>query len=157
MCFFYGVVILKEKVCCFFGHHDTSDNIRDLLCEQVETLIKNGAENFYIGNHGHFDFLALGVLRQMKEKYPHITYAVVLSRMPDRHTDEYLYYKPEESLFPDGLEKVPKRYGILWRNDWMLKQSDTVVCYVNHYLGGAGRMLEKALKQGKNIINLSKT
>ena len=147
--------MLKGKVCCFFGHHDTSENIRNLLSEQVETLIKSGTEIFYMGNHGHFDFMALGVLREMKGKYPQISYTVVLSRMPDRPVDEYSYFSPEESLFPDGLEKVPRRFGILWRNDWMLKQSDIVICYVTHYFGGAGKMLEKAVKQEKTIINLA--
>ena len=38
----------------------------------------------------------------------------------------------------------------------MLKQSDIVVCYAYHHLGGAGQMVEKAEKQGKRIINIAK-
>ncbi len=37
----------------------------------------------------------------------------------------------------------------------MLKQSDIVICYVRHHLGGAGRMEEKATKQKKRVINLA--
>lgn len=153
---FYGGIFLEEKVCCFFGHHDATDDIKDKLRQEIRAQIVNEkVQKFYVGNHGHFDYMVLEVLREMKNEFPNINYAVVLAYMPDRPADEYSYYKPEESLFPDGLEKVPRKYGILWRNDWMLKQSDTVICYVWHYIGGSGRMIEKAVKQGKKIINLS--
>ncbi len=143
-------------ICCFFGHHDTTENIRGILCEQVQSLIKNeGVNRFYVGTHGHFDYMAIDTLRQMKEQYPHISYDVVLAYMPDYSPQEYSYIKPSETIYPDGLEKVPRRFAINWRNDWMLKQSDIVICYVRHHLGGAGRMEEKATKQKKRVINLA--
>lgn len=92
----------------------------------------------------------------MKERYPHISYAVVFAYMPNTSPDEYSYIKSNETIYPDGLEKVPRRFAINWRNDWMLKQSDIVVCYVRNHLGGAGRMEEKATKQKKRVINLAK-
>ena len=156
VCFFYGGIVLKETVCCFFGHRDTPDDIKDKLRQEVRFLIiKENARKFYVGNQGHFDYMAFTVLREMKSEFPVIDYAVVLAYMPDRPVYEYSYFKPEESLFPDGLEKVPRKYGILWRNDWMIKKADTVICYVNHYFCGAGSMIEKAQKKGKRIINLA--
>ena len=147
---------MKETV-CFFGHHDTTDDIKDRLRQEIRFLIINeNARQFYVGNHGRFDYMVIEVLREIKEEFPGITYAVVLAYMPDRPTDEYSCFSPEESLFPDGLEKVPRKFAVLWRNDWMLKQSDTVVCYVYHAFGGSGRMVEKALKQRKRVINLAK-
>ena len=156
MCFFYGGIALKETVCCFFGHRDTTDDIKDKLRQEIRSLIINeNTRKFYVGNHGHFDYTVLKVLREMKTEFPSIDYAVVLSRMPDRPADEYAHFTPEESLFPDGLEKVPRKFGILWRNNWMLKRADTVICYVLHYSGGSGRMIEKAQKLGKTVINLA--
>lgn len=148
---------MKETVCCFFGHRDASDDIKENLRKEIRSLIVNqNAQMFYIGNHGHFDYIVLKVLREMKNEFPNINYGVVLAYMPERPKDEYSYYTTEESILPEGLEKVPKKFAILWRNDWMLKKSDTVICYVYHYGGGSGIMIEKALKQGKKIINLAK-
>ena len=152
---FIRVIIMSEKVCCFFGHRDTPESIRDLIYSKVKELIKSGTTIFYVGNHGHFDYMVLKVLREMKKEFPGIDYAVVIAYMPDRPADEYSYFTPEESLFPDGLEKVPRKFGILWRNDWMLKEADTVVCYVKHYYGGAGKMFQKAQKRQKKVINLA--
>ena len=58
-------------------------------------------------------------------------------------------------MSPEGLEAVPKRFAISLRNDWMLKQSQIVVCYVWHSMGGSGKFVEKAERQGKRIINLA--
>ena len=35
VCFFYGGIILKETVCCFFGHHDATDEIKDKLLDLI--------------------------------------------------------------------------------------------------------------------------
>ena len=146
---------MKEKICCFFGHHDTPDNAKELIYEQVEAAIKNGTKKFYVGNHGHFDFMVIRVLREMKAKYPALSYAVVLPYFPKQSDEEYDLFRREETLFPDGLEKVPARLRIVRRNEWTLKQSDTVICYVRHTFGGSGRMIERAIKQNKEILNLA--
>lgn len=144
-------------VCCFFGHSNTPDTVKDKLREQVRSLIENeGVNQFLVGTHGHFDYMVLTVLREMKKEYPHIVYDVILAYMPDSSPDDYSVYKPEETVFPTGLESVPRKFAILWRNDWMLKESDIMVCYVTHHFGGAGRMEEKATKQKKRVINLAK-
>ena len=74
--------------------------------------------------------------------------------MPEKK-EEYSYIDPMETLYPEGLESVPRRFAISWRNDWMLKQSDVVVCYVRHSLGGSGKFVEKAIRQKKQVINLA--
>ena len=154
--FFIGVIILKETVCCFFGHHDAKEEIMDNLRQQISSLIENeNVSRFYVGNHGHFDYMVITILREMKEEFSHIDYRVVLAYMP-KSTDNFCFVEPEETVFPNGLEKVPRRFGIVWRNKWMLKQSDIVVCYAYHHLGGAGQMVEMAEKQGKRIINIAK-
>ena len=148
---------MKETVCCFFGHRNITDEITDDLRKAVRSAITDyNARMFYVGNHGSFDVLAFKVLREMKDEFPYINYAVVLAYMPGHSEKEYSYYSPEETLYPDGLEKVPRKFAIVWRNNWMLKQSDTVICYVYHHFGGAGQMIEKAQKQNKTIINLHK-
>ena len=148
---------MQETACCFFGHHYIKDEISVELRHEIRNLIENeNVRKFYVGNHGDFDQMVTKILREMKKEFPHINYAVVLAYMPNRPVNEYPSDFSEETLFPDGLEKVPRKHAILWRNDWMLKRSDIVLCYVWHFLGGSGRMIEKAIKQKKRIINLAK-
>ncbi len=54
-----------------------------------------------------------------------------------------------------GIETVPKRFAISWRNKWMIEQSDVVVTYVTHGFGGAWQFKALAQRQGKTVIELS--
>lgn len=139
----------------FFGHHDAPENIKEMIADHVKEEILKGETEFLVGNHGHYDYMVLSVLRAMKEAHPHICYSVVLAYMPDGSPDEYSFIKPEETMYPEGLESVPRKFAIVWRNDWMLKQSNTVICYAKHHFGGAGKFTEKAIKQKKRVINLA--
>lgn len=144
-------------VCCFFGHHDTPSTVKSALLECIKNLIENeGADTFLVGNQGSFDGMVLSVLRALAVQYPHISYKAVLAYMPGQK-EEYRYFDPMETMYPEGLERVPRRFAISRRNDWMLKQSDTVVCYVRHHFGGSGQFVEKAIRQKKRVINLAPT
>ena len=146
---------MSETVCCFFGHHDTSPDIMPLLREEITSLItKEGVCSFLVGNHGAFDGMVYTILKELREQYPQINFNVVLAYMPGAK-EEYNFIDPMDTLYPEGLETVPKRFAISWRNDWMLKQSAIVVCYVRHSMGGSGKFVEKAKRQGKRIINLA--
>ena len=93
--------------------------------------------------------MVYSVLKELKAKYPNIRYTVVLAYMPDEHIKE-LY--GEDTLFPDGMENVPKKFAISKRNDWMIQQSSYAVCYVHKITGGASKFREKAEKKGLKII-----
>ena len=140
----------NEKTCCFFGHREVIHNIRDNLTAITERLItEDGITEFYVGHQGQFDCMVYSVLKELKVKYPQIRYTVVLAYMPDEHIQE-LY--GEDTLFPDGLESVPKKFAISKRNDWMIQQSSYAVCYVYKITGGAAKFKEKAEKKGLKII-----
>ena len=140
----------KNKTCCFFGHREVIHNIRPKLTEIIEKLIfDEGVRDFYVGHQGQFDSMVYSVLKELKARYPQIRYTVVLAYMPDEHIKE-LY--GEDTLFPDGLENVPKKFAISKRNDWMIQKSGVVVCYVYKVTGGAAKFREKAEKKGLKII-----
>ena len=142
----------KEKTCCFFGHREVTHNIRDKLTSIIEKLItEDGVIDFYVGNQGQFDWMVYSVLKELKAKYPQIRYTVVLAYMPDEHIKE-LY--GEDTLFPDGMENVPKKFAISKWNDWMIQQSDVVVCYVYKVTGGAAKFREKVGKKGIRVIDV---
>ena len=51
---------------CFFGHSDTPWRIQPKLREVILDLIDNeGANEFYVGNHGNFDRMAIAVLSEL--------------------------------------------------------------------------------------------
>ena len=136
----------KEKTCCFFGHREVTHNIREKLTAIIEKLITEyGVTEFYVGNQGQFDSMVYSVLKELKVKYPHIRYSVVLAYMPDSYIKEVY---GEDTLFPDGLENVPKKFAISKRNDWMIRQSAIAVCYVHKITGGAAKFRGKAEKRG---------
>lgn len=70
----------------------------------------------------------------------------------------YMPRKPEPyglaTILPEGIEKVPKRFAISWRNRWMLDHADCVVTYVTHAWGGAAQFATRARKQGKRVYPL---
>ena len=143
------------KACTFFGHRECPENIKVNLRETLVKLIENErVKIFYVGNQGRYDSIVRSTLRDLKKKYPNIEYSVVLAYMPGEHE----VYEPEyycETMLPEGIENVPKRFAISWRNKWMLKQSDYVVAFVTHDWGGAAQFINLAEKQGKNVINIA--
>ena len=141
-----------NKTCCFFGHREVTHNIRPKLTEIIEKLIVDeGVTYFYVGHQGQFDSIVYSVLKELKARYPQIRYTVVLAYMPNEHIRE-IY--GEDTLFPDGLESVPKRFAISKRNDWMLKHSDIAVCYVWKVTGGEAKFREKAEKKGLRVVDV---
>ena len=68
-----------------------------------------------------------------------------------------LYYKDYDNiLVADIPEKTPKKLQIIKGNQYMVKNSQVLVCYVKHSWGGAAKTLEFAQKR-KNIkiINIA--
>ena len=143
---------MELRTACFFGHRDVTHDIRSKLQFIIEQLITEKQINsFYVGHQGQFDSMVYSVLKELKVKYPQIRYTVVLAYMPDEHTKEVY---GENTLYPDGLETVPRRFAISKRNDWMIQHSDYAVCYVHKITGGAAKFREKAERKGLRIINI---
>ena len=138
-------------VCTFFGHKDTPKEIEPTLRSTLIDLIENKNVNvFYVGNNGNFDTMVRRQLEDLSQTYP-ITYSVVLAYLP---TEKNRYDNLTNTIYPEGLETVPKRFAISWRNKWMIKQSDYVVTYITHSWGGAAQFAEIAERKKKQVINL---
>lgn len=138
-------------ICTFFGHKNAPDDIKPMLYDVLCDLIENHqADLFYVGNQGRFDFLVKSLLISLKEKYPHIRYYVVLAYLPQNNDIDY-----SDTIYPEMLERIPKKYAISRRNKWLVQISDTVITYVTHSFGGAAQFRELAEKLNKNVINLA--
>ena len=90
-------------------------------------------------------------LKKLKELYPQIEYTVVLAYMMSETTDKKY---DEISLYSNGMEYVPKRFAISHRNDWMIKHSNFVICYIRNHFGGAYKCVEKAKRKKRIILNI---
>ena len=136
----------------FFGHKDTPKNIEPTLRMTLVDLIENhGATEFYVGNNGNFDTMVHRQLENLSQTYP-ITYNVVLAYLPVKKSE---YDDFTNTLLPEGIETIPKRFAISYRNKWMIQQADVVVTYVTHSFGGAAQFKAMAERQGKTVIELS--
>lgn len=138
-------------ICTFFGHRDAPSEIKPLLREVLLDLIQHyGVKQFYVGNQGNFDAMALRLLKELEKPYS-ISYDVVLAYLPKK-TDPFFeaYY----TILPEGIETVPPRFAIEYRNKWMIEHSDIVVTYVTHNFGGAAKFRDLAKHKGKTVISL---
>ena len=142
------------SACTFFGHRDCPAYIKPKLrAVVVELIVQYDVDRFYVGRQGAFDAMARSVLRELAKVYPHISYAVVLERLPGPR--DKAVWDFSDTIFPEGLETVLPRLAISKRNDWMLKQADFVVTYITHNWGGAAQYAENAHRQGKRVLNLA--
>ena len=139
-------------VCTFFGHKDTPKNIEPTLRSTLIDLIENKNVNvFYVGNNGNFDSMVLRQLAELSQVYP-VTYSMVLAYLPTKQ-NEYDDYT--NTILPEGIETVPRRFAISYRNKWMIKQADIVVTYVTHTFGGAAQFKSLAQRRWKIVVELS--
>lgn len=138
------------SACTFFGHRDCNDTIESEVYSCVEKLIiKNNVDVFYVGSQGNFDAIVHRVLKRLKLEYPHIKCNMVFAYLPDKNE-----LNESDSVYPEGIECVPPRFAIDYRNKWMINNSEYVVCYVKYNFGGAYKFLKFAEKQKKSVINL---
>lgn len=145
---------MEKKACTFFGHRDCPETIKPKIRTAVIDLIENhGVTMFYVGNQGNFDRMVRSVLKETTTAYPGVGYAVVLAYMPSAKVAN-LSEDFSDTMLPEGIEKVPKRYAIPWRNKWMIAHADYVVTYITHSYGGAAKFQELAKKMSKSIYLL---
>ena len=141
------------KTVTFCGHRELSSEetvpLRVKLYTIIEELILGGATEFLLGGYGEFDLLCASVIREFKRKYPFVCSVLVKAYLNQKY-DDTLYDITE---YPP-LEKVPKTFAIIKRNQYMIEKSDVVVSYVLFSFGGAAKTLEYAIKKRKTVIRI---
>lgn len=136
-----------------FGHRDASNEVLTNLKDSIEfPFNKCGVTEFYVGNNGSFDSMALTALRDAKERYPNYYYGLLLGY---RSSGRGSFLKKIPSI--QGDRGRTKAFFILWRKDRMIELSNYVICSAGHIAGGASKFVENAAKKGKTIINLSQS
>ncbi len=107
-----------------------------------------------MGGYGRFDKTCAKYLKELKTTYPHIQITLVLAYLRNNLTDdeqEYIADTYTNTIYPP-IEKVPKKFAISKRNEWIVLNSDYIIFYVNQQWGGANNMLKYANRK-KHIAN----
>ena len=143
------------KSCFFIGHREADERLLPILTAAIKRLIaEEQVLFFYVGRYGGFDRIAATAIKHLKLHHPDITLMLVLPYHPGERIIE-TPYGFDGTYYPEGLEKVPRRYAIVRANEIMAKQSDWLISYVRHGASNSRRILEYAQKQGTACININ--
>lgn len=137
------------KSCFFIGHREADERLLPQLTQTIERLIiEESVSFFYAGQYGGFDRIAATAVKSAKRKHPGVSLILVLSYHPaDRPVETPIGF--DGTYYPEGLEKVPKRYAISRVNRIMIDTSDWLIAYVNHGASNSRSLLEYAKHREK--------
>lgn len=147
--------------CCFAGHSKIyhREEIYDNVVNLIEKLIKEeNVSEFWVGNYGSFDTLSARAVRSLKGKYPEIQLNLVIPYLTSQiNKNKEMYYRDYDNiLMADIPERTPQKFRILKCNEYMVKNSDFIICYVERSWGGACKTLEYAKREKQiKIYNLA--
>lgn len=146
-----------RKSCAFIGHHELllsknelSNRIRQIMTELVE---KHKVNTFYVGNNGNFEIVSSQIAMQFKHDFPqyHLNICYVLSYENDLHNTQIAF---SSFLYPIELNKIPFRFKIIKRNEWVISRSQFIIGYIPYSFGGAYRSLQYALQKKCQVFHL---
>ena len=149
-------------VVSFFGHRSLYGSER--LIDRVEKTITENIKDcndeivFFCGGYGDFDDLCARMCRSIKENLEKCELVFVtpyMSLTQQEKIKSWIGLGLYDSVIYPPLERVPLKFAISKRNEWMIDQSDLIVAYVQHSYGGAYQSLLYARRKGKRIINLA--
>lgn len=147
---------MEQKSCFFIGHRDTPDRVYPALEQAVEQLITQGVTEFYVGNHGSFDRMAARAVIAAKQRHLEVRLTMLLPYHPAER-EVVLPAGFDGSLYPPGMENVPRRFAIPRANRWMVEHCTHLVAYVIHPASNAGKVVEWGRIQGKRVVELGES
>ena len=139
----------------FAGHSQIQDSesLTQKLNQSLQKIVPQQEKvSFYCGGYGEFDALCARVCRAFKENHPMCELILITPYITESEQKKLKDLK-EKHLYDDivypPLEKVPLRYAISRRNEWMAKEADILICYITHTFGGAYQTVKFAQKKKK--------
>ena len=114
-------------------------------------IVNKNVDTFFVGTHGSFDRYVYETLSELEKEYK-IKIIVVLSYLNQK--SENKYYDTKKTIFPDCLTKTPPRFAINKSNNYMLKNSNYLISYLNSSFSNTFTFVEAAIKQKLVITNL---
>lgn len=151
-----------RKRCCFAGHSTLYSGKNELLkrlrATAVDLIEHHGVTQFWVGHYGSFDGCAAVTIRDLKKDYPYIELDLIipyLTKEINEYSREY-NEKYDHILMADVPENTPHQFYIVKTNEYMVNESDFIICYVQFPWGGAARTMRYAkTKKHITVINLA--
>ena len=137
--------------CFFIGHREAPENIYTELAQTMEQLIEQGVTDFYVGHYGNFDRLSARAVIAAKQQHLEVRLTMLLPYHPAER-EVVLPAGFDGSLYPPGMEKVPRRFAISRANRWMVEHCTHLVAYVTHPASNAGKVVEWGRTESKKVI-----
>lgn len=135
------------KSCFFIGHREASSEILPALRDAVEQhIVEYGVTEFIVGHYGGFDRMAAKAVITAKEQHPEITLSMLIPYHPAEQPVE-LPSGFDNTFYPPGMEKVPRRLAIVRANRYMIDLVDYLIAYAWHPASNARNLLEYARKR----------
>lgn len=139
---------MKNKSCFFIGNREIPEDIREKLTEVIEKhIVEYGVNTFTVGHYGNFDKLVMNVLKELKEHHSKIKLYLLLPYHPTLQKIEIPKYF-DDTLYPEGMETIPKPYAIIHANRYMIQHSNYLITYC-HHIGNTRNFVNYAQKREK--------
>ncbi len=144
----------------FIGHAFISSH--SLVKEEVKKQIRKNSMDFhsityYLGGYGDFDRICACACRELKQEYDGVEVVYItpyFGLSEQEKIKEMVRGRLYDATIYPPIENVPFRFAILKRNEWMIKNADLIIAYVDHTYGGAYKSYQVAKRAKKKIINI---
>ena len=135
--------------CFFIGHREAPETILPPLISAVERHIAEYHVNeFVVGHYGSFDRFAQKAVMDAKKRFSDVALTILLPYHPSEQAVE-LPEGADGFLYPEGMERVPKRAAISRANRYMIAHSDYLIAFLQHFGSNTREFVEYAQKREK--------
>ena len=141
--------------CFMIGHRYVSAGLRSRMDAEIERHVTvYGVREFAVGHYGHFDAMASAAVREAKKRHPELRLTLLLPYDPYCSAHDPEDY--DATIYPEGLEFVPRRAAIVRANRYMVENSDFLICYHAALVGNTRDIVAFAMRRAKKgLIRVS--
>ena len=115
-------------------------------------LIGEQESELFLGGYGAFDSFAFSCAKAYRRTHTNVKLVLVTPYPNGGARNASSLWGEYDSIVYPAIETAPPRLAIIKRNEWMVKEAETVIAHVRHRFGGAYRTLCYAEKLGKRIV-----
>ena len=139
----------------FKGSDINFDKIKNAMIHAIEDL---GIYNFYFLERNAFCSSALYVGKQLKKYYTNLKFFLVITDFTKKIDDYHkkLYAQNFDDLFYPPIEKSLPKFRMVDANNWLVKNADYIVFYVDNTFSNSCKLMENAKRRKKQFENLGR-
>ena len=147
------------KRCCFAGHGDIWDSgVKERIIKVAKDLIINhNVKEFWVGNYGIFDEYSASAIRELQKTYADVKLELIIPYLTKsiNNYKEIYSEKYNNIVIADIPQNTPKRFYIAKTNEYIVNNSDFLICYIQRSWGGAITTYKYAKRKRLQIFNVA--